>query len=188
MKKILFPLVLILSVGTIVAQENGEKGLSKSKVVEMLNKEGVLLKKEFYDIGKIPVAEFQNVIITDISSGKRFGALRVQTSTYTSTGTDTYIGTLDYDEIEDCIKSLSFFKNGLIVSIPPTYTECAFKTKDGVSFGAYLHTTKKEQYWRLFIKTKSYTDRSQKFMDIDQLDVIIDILNKALENMGEYLN
>lgn len=50
------------------AQEKKEEESSKSKTVELLKKDGVLLKKDFYDIGKVAGATFQNIVITALLS------------------------------------------------------------------------------------------------------------------------
>ena len=75
----------------------------------------------------------------------------------------------------------------MITSLPETYTECEYKTKDGVSLGAYVRTTKKERDWRIYIQTRSYTNRSQEFLSPDKLVEVISLLNKSLENLKAHL-
>lgn len=186
MKKILFMLVTLFCLSAN-AQEKKEEESSKSKTVELLKKDGVLLKKDFYDIGKVAGATFQNIVITDISTGQKTGALRIETSYYSSIGTDTYIGTLDYDELAGCIKSLSYIKDNIITTIPENYIECEYNTKDGVSLGAYLNITKKESVWKIYIQTKSYTNRSQTFMKAENISEVISLLNHSLESLKSHL-
>ena len=57
-----------------------KKNPLKAKTVELLKKDGVLLKKDFYDIGKVAGATFQNIVITDIRLVPKTGALRIETS------------------------------------------------------------------------------------------------------------
>lgn len=90
MKKILF-LLMITACLSSYAQEKQED-LSKSKTVELLQKDGVLLKKDFYQIGDVPGVNFQNIVITNVATGEKTGALRLKTSYYSSLGSDTYIG------------------------------------------------------------------------------------------------
>lgn len=186
MKKVLFMLVVLFCLSAN-AQEKKEEESSKSKTVELLKKDGVLLKKDFYDIGKVAGVTFQNIVITDISTGQKTGALRIETSYYSSIGTDTYIGTLDYDELAGCIKSLSYIKDNIITTMPENYVECEYKTKDGVSLGAYLSSTKKEKIWKIYIRTKSYTNRSQEFMKSENIIEIISLLNQSMENLKSHL-
>lgn len=186
MRKICFLLIAIFCL-SVNAQEKKQEDVSKSKTVELLQKDGVLLKKDFYDIGKVGGASFQNIVITDVSTGQKTGALRIETSYYSSIGTDTYIGTLDYDELAGCIKSLTYIKDNIITTIPENYVECEYKTKDGVSLGAYLSTTKKEKTWKIYVQTKSYTNRSQTFMKAENISEIISLLNQSLESLKSHL-
>lgn len=187
MKKIALLLMTLFCL-SISAQEKKQEDVSKSKTVELLQKDGVLLKKDFYDIGKISGVTFQNIVITDISTNQKTGALRIETYYYSSSlGTDTYIGTLDYDELAGCIKSLTYIKENIITSLPDNYVECEYKTKDGVSLGAFVRTSKKEKEWNIYIQTKKYTSRSQEFMKAEKIDEIISILNQSLENLKSHL-
>ena len=187
MKRFLFMMAVLFLAFSANAQGNKQEEVSKSETVQLLQKDGVLLRKDFYDIGKVEGVTFQNIIITDISTGEKTGALRLETSYYSSIGTDTYIGTLDFDELEGCIKSLTYIKDNVITSLPEYYTECEYKTKDGVSLGAFIRTTKKERFWRIYIQTRSYTNRSQEFLDSEKLNEVILLLNKSLDNLKAHL-
>lgn len=189
MKKLLFVLAsLTMLAFTAYAQdkqnEENEDG-SKSKTVELLQKDGILLKKDFYNIGKVGEVDFENIVLTDVSTGNKTGALRIKTYYYSSVGLDTYIGTLDYEELAGCIKALEYIKNSIITSMPENYVECEYRTKDGVCLGSYLKANKKNKEWRIYIQTKRYTNRSQEFLGIDKIDEIISLLNKSLENLNE---
>ncbi|MCD8182781.1 MAG: hypothetical protein LUE99_06505 [Bacteroides sp.] len=145
MRNVLFMLIALFCLSAN-AQEKKQEDASKSKTVELLKKRRCSFeKKDFYDIGKVAGATFQNIVITDISTGTKTGALRIETYYSSSLGTDTYIGTLDYDELAGCIKSLTYIKDNIITSIPENYVECEYNTKDGVSLGTYLNITKKRK-------------------------------------------
>lgn len=75
----------------------------------------------------------------------------------------------------------------MITSLPGIYTECEYKTKDGVSLGAYIRTTPKERGWRIYIQTRSYTNRPQEFLSSNKLVEVISLLNKSLENLKAHL-
>lgn len=159
---------------------------SNSKTVELLKKEGVLLKKDFYDIEKVGGASFQTIIITDVSTGEKTGALRI----ITSDASLTYIGTLDFDELDGCISSLEYIKNNILTNKFDNYMECEYNTRDGVSFGVYCRNSnisKYEKVWGLYIQTKSYTDRSFVSFKVNKLDDIIVCLKKAYSNLKENL-
>ena len=93
MKKFILLLALVMTCSALPAQD--ETNNSKSKTVELLEKDGVLLQKDFFDIGRVGGVSFQTIVITNLSSGEKTGALRVITE-YSSS---SYIGTLDFDEL-----------------------------------------------------------------------------------------
>lgn len=184
MKKILLLMMTALMCLTIKAQDTIPN--TKSKTVELLGKEGVLLKKDYHDIGKVGNVSFQTIIITDISTEEKTGALRI----ITSDASLTYIGTLDSDEMEGCISSLEYIKNNIISNAYDNYMECEYKTRDGVSFGVYCRNSninKNDKVWGLYIQTKSYTNRSFASMKVNRIADIIEYLKKAHSNLQENL-
>ena len=126
MKKLLLLLLIVIPLG-LSAQEEKEQP-SKSKTIMFQEKSGVIIEKKFYDIegAKVQGVAFQNIIVTDLSTGEKQGALRLKTSYYSSAlkQTETFIGTLDYDELTACIQSLEYMQQNVINQTPTTYTEC----------------------------------------------------------------
>ena len=53
MKNVLFMMAAIFLTISANAQANKQEEVSKSETVQLLQKDGVLLRKDFYDIGKI---------------------------------------------------------------------------------------------------------------------------------------
>ena len=78
MKRFLFMMAVLFLAFSANAQGNKQEEVSKSETVQLLQKDGVLLRKDFYDIGKVEGVTFQNIIITDISTGEKTGALRLE--------------------------------------------------------------------------------------------------------------
>lgn len=183
MKKLLF-MMAVLFLGISANAQDSKQEESKSTVVKLLKKDGVLLRKDFYDIGKVDGVTFENIIITDISTGEKSGALRLKTFHYSSLGTDTYIGTLDFDELSGCIKSLTYMKNNIMTSTPENYTECEYRTKDDVCLGAYLE---KENTWSIYVKTRDYINDSREVLNSGKIDDIIRLLNNSLDNLKAHL-
>lgn len=155
---------------------------SKSKAIEFSKKDGALIKKEFYDVGVVKGIEFQVLIMTDELSKEKIGALRIKTSRYSSSGTDEYVGTLDFDEIDACLKSLGYLQSNIISSTPPTYTECGYATKDDVQIGAYSSDKKG---WVIYIQTKGYTTRSLAFIDLKDFPSVIESITTAKAKIQE---
>ena len=179
-KLVLFLSLAFLSVCSF-AQDKVKEDVpeSKSDAVAFLTKEGTFLKKDFYDLKTVKGVEFQVLVMTDVNNGKKIACLRLITKYKGSYSSDTYIGTLDYDELDECINALTHISNVLMPTTPETYTEVSYKTKDGVEIGAYCEAGKNK--WTIFVKTKSYTSRSTEWFGSDNLPILISRLTEAKE-------
>lgn len=166
MKK-LFLLFLFLP---ILAYSQEKEPESKSKTIEFTSKEGALYQKEFEDIGKTGGVIFKNIYITDLIGNRVISALRLENSYYIGSGNSIdYVGTLDADELEGCIKALKYLKDNILTATPSLYTEIEYKSRDGVLIGAYSS----KGSWTLFIQTKSYTQKSLTSIKIGEIDNLI---------------
>lgn len=175
-KVILFLLLSIfVSAASFAQAQKDDVPESKSKAVEFMTADGSFLVKEFYDLQKIKGVECQVLIMNNIVSGKKMGCLRLETQYRSQYSSDSYIGTLDSDELDACIQSLEYIKNTLLPSAPTVYTEAEYKTNDGVKFGAYYSKNK----WTAFVYTKGYTNRSAVFLDVENIDSFINVMNQA---------
>ena len=170
---LIFLLSFVLMSNGAFAQESKEE--SKSKTVEFMAGCGSLMKKEFYDLPKVKSVENQVLIITNVLTGKKVGCLRVETSYYNGHSSDSYIGTLDYEELDACVKSLTYIKDELLNSTPEVYTEAVYKTLDNLKLGAFYSNNK----WTAFVYTKGYTSRSAEFLDSSNITTFIEVMNQA---------
>lgn len=188
MKKIIFSLLLLIVFGCTSYSQNNkpEEDISSSKTIAFLSKDGSFVKKEFYDIGKVKGVECQVLILTDVVKNEKIGCLRLETRYSSSYSEDSYIGTLDYDEIDACIQSLNCIKDNLINTIPDTYTEAEYKTRDGVKIGTYYNSSK--QSWVVYVYTKGYTNRSAEFFNSDNLSQMILVMQTAKQKINEELS
>lgn len=186
LKHIIPTIVLALIMASpVLAQQKKEEEASSSKTLEFMAKDGSLLVKEFYDLATIKGVKCQVLIIKDIVANKKIGCLRLETAYYSSysSSPDTYIGTLDSDEIDACIKSLKYLKDNLLSQPADTYTEAGYKSRDKVEIGAFYSVEK--QNWSAYVQTKSYTTRSMKFFDANNLDSLASEMEKAKELIAE---
>jgi len=166
MKKLLILLFLL----PMLAYSQEKEPESKSKTIEFTNKEGAFYQKEFEDIGKIEGVSFKNIYITDLIENRVISALRLENSYYIGSGSSVdYIGTLDADELEGCIKTLDYLKENILATSPSLYTEIEYKSRDGVLIGAYTS----KGLWTLYIQTKSYTQKSLTRIKISEIDKLI---------------
>lgn len=186
MKKIFVIIALLLCCFLSFAQiEKNTEDKSKSKVLEFLSKDGSFILKEFYELGTVKGVKCKVLILTDVVKNEKIGCLRVEKSHYVSLnyGIDTYIGTLDYDELDACIKSIKYIQETLLPFTPEVYTESEYKTRDNVKVGAYFDVNKKE--WTAFMYTKGYTTKSAEFFDSSNLTDLCNIMEKAKDMIAD---
>ncbi len=176
MKKILLSVIFIAIALVSFSQETTTQPESQSKSVEFLSKNGSFILKEFYDVGKVGGVTCQVLIMTDIKDNTKLGCLRLETSYSSSYSTDTYIGTLDLDELDACIQSLQYITNNLLSTTPTTYTEAEYKSRDRVKLGAYYNERKAT--WTTYVYT-TYSSRSCEFLDKSGLSSLIGIMQNA---------
>ena len=181
MKKLFFLLVLLCSVAVSNAQEK-ETEKSQSNAVLFEQSIGSLIRKDFYNLPKVRGVENQVLILTDILTGKKIGCLRIETKPFSSSN-ETYVGRLDFDELDAAIKSLSYIKETVLPTTPDVYSEIVFQSKDDVKLGTYFN--EKTKKWVVFIYTKSYTSRSATFCDETELSEMIEIMKTAKDKIQE---
>lgn len=170
--------IALLSVPTnVFAEDEVKDEVSKSTTVEFLKRDGLLLLKEFYPEVNIGGVKFQVLILTDVVTGQKRGCLRLETKQISQYTSDTYIGTLDSDELAACIQSLNYIKNSLCMTIPKHYEECEYRSRDGVVIGAYYSERKSK--WEVYVQTKSYTTRSMKTINIEDVYRVISTMENA---------
>lgn len=183
MKKYFFLLVTLMLSLTSSAQEAKQEFKSESNSVEFMSKNGTFIYKEFYDLPKVKKIEFQVLIMTDIVNNSKLGCLRLITHYNASYGNSTYIGTLDYEEIDACIQCLEKLNSEIFTSTPSTYVEAEYKTKDGVKIGAYYDEAKSA--WKSYVYTKNYTSNSAEFINSENIVKIIANLKEAKTMISE---
>ncbi|MDE7166635.1 MAG: hypothetical protein K2O17_06370 [Bacteroidaceae bacterium] len=174
---------ILLACSPILAQTQAKDEIpeSRSKSLEFLKVDGTFIVKEFYDLQKVKGVGCQVLIMTNTVSGIKMGCLRLETNYRSQYSNDSYIGTLDSDELDACIQSLEYIKNTLLPSNPEVYTEAEYKTIDGVKFGAYFNKGK----WTAFVYTKGYTSRSSEFLGADNIDSFIEVMRQAKQLITE---
>ena len=179
MKKFLFYVLLTLMYFPTYAQEMDSKE-SKSELVEFFSKDGVFLRKDFYDIGNIGGIEFKNVIFTYVSTGEKRGGMRISTSS--SAG--ERIGIIDGDELDKCIEALEYMKDEISHPVPENDVEFQYTSKDGMRIGAYvfLHLGR-TRMWRIFIQLNIYNEDSTINLKPESMEKLIAVIKLSREKM-----
>ncbi|MBM6993560.1 MAG: hypothetical protein I3J02_09910 [Prevotella sp.] len=185
MKKILLMLMLALSISCMAQNAKVDAEKSESKSVAFMASSGSFMKREFIDITTIKGVEYQILIMTDLLTNHKMGCLRLTTeytSSYSSSS-DTYIGTLDYDELDACIQCLTKLQSDILPSQASVYTEIEYKSRDGVKLGAYYN--EKKSAWQAYVYTKGYTSRSASFFNSENIPSILDAMRQAKTMIAE---
>ena len=180
MKKLFILLVLLCSVAVSNAQEK-ETEKSQSKAVLFEQSIGSLIRKDFYDLPKVRGVENKVLILTDILTGKKIGCLRIETKPFSSSNT-TYVGTLDFEELDAAIKSLSYIKETVLPTTPDVYSEIVFQSKDDVKLGTYFNEKTKKWVFSIYTTIKLYSETK---CDVTQLSEMIEIMKTAKSKIQE---
>ena len=181
MKKYILLILSMVISATCLAQEESDK--SKSKTIEFMSQGSSLIKKEFYDLGKVKGIGCQVLIVTNLLNDAKLGCLRLETKYQGYSSSETYVGTLDYDEIDDCLNSINYICENILPSVPSVYTETEYSTRDNIEVGAYYSESKSS--WTAYVYTKNYTSRSVEFFDSESLSSLAEIMQRAKMMISE---
>ena len=151
MKKIL-NILIVLFMATGAYAQSLVSG-SSSKTLQLLEADGSFLVKSFYDLATVKEVDCKVLIITDAFSGKKMGCMRLETKPSAARSKETYVGTLDADELDACIQALSYMKENLLLS------SC--------------------EEWTAYILTKNDTSQSMKLLDAESLELLKEEMVKA---------
>lgn len=190
MKKLILFLFLAVFIYPAISQVNAPE--SKSKSVEFSARSGSLIKKDFYKLNcNLKGVLFEVLTMKDINKNEKMACLRITTSSYSSGGgTESFVGTLDTDELDACIKSINYIKDSLMNTLPAVYTECEFKTNDNVRFSAFYSEKSafnSDKVWNITIKT-TYRSASSVFFSIEKIDDLLAVLIDAKSTIVTGLN
>ena len=185
-KTILLAILAITAFIPSFAQE-ADKPESKSNTVLFQERGNSLMERKYFDIGTIPGVEFQNIVISNVQSGEKVGALRLITSDYSSVlkRSETFIGTIDSDELESFIKALEFMNNIVNTQdITEVDTEYEFRSRDNVRICIF---TSRKKSWEMVIQPVQYSNRSSLYLKADKMPEIIELTKKAKAQLDEAL-
>lgn len=162
---VLLALVLSCSMVTAFAEAAAE---TESEFQRVLLKKGSLIIKEFIDYGEVEGMVFQTACLTDVETGEKFYALRIETSYYNSKyDNGIAVGVMDADEIDDAIATLEYVKEH--ITEMKDYSEIVYEATSGMQVGAF-HSDISSPSNQVFIKVSS---DSTKFFDVSKIDTLI---------------
>ena len=174
MKKII--LSLFLSSSLNVYSQEIKKDIEQTKSEKFSQRSGTLLQKDFIDLGQIGGTEIKILKISDLNNNESNSSVRFEKQGY-GTYADTYINTIDKDEVDGLIISIKNLLNNVLKSTPTTYTEVTYSSRGGFSLGTYFEVKKSK--WTNFIKVEKYTSKSMAILNEADLQSLLSLLEQA---------
>lgn len=150
-----------------------EKELSNAEKFSQMS--GTLIQKEFITIGKVRDIEVQVIFYTDVINNVKRSGLRFEFILMKSYGDDSKVAILDPDEVDGLIKSVKIMLDRFLSSTCDNYTEISFYSRGGFEAGCYGDNNK----WRTFLKLEKYDSDSYKFLNTQDFEQLLDILEKS---------
>lgn len=175
MRTIIALITSILFSTVSIAQIDKEKEIERSNIEKFSNRSGVLIQKEFEDIGSIKKCQVQIAVFTDLISNQVTKGVRFEYEYKNSYTSDTKLALLDEDEISSFITSLTLIKEKVLPSSPTNYTEVSYKSRSGFEGGCF----KSKNSWSIYIKLEKYDSNSYVFMDQQDIDTLLDLMKLA---------
>lgn len=187
MKKTILLVMLAITAFIPSFAQEADKPESKSNTVLFQERGNSFMERKYFDFEPIFGVEFQNIVITNVQSGEKIGALRLISGEYSKVlnRPESFIGTLDSDELESFIKALEFMQNVVNTKeVTDVNTEYEFRSRDNVRVCIF---TSRKKVWELVIQPVQYSNRSSRYMKADKLPEIIEQVKKAKAQLDEAL-
>lgn len=142
-------------------------------------KSGTLISKEIDKVGNVKTTVLDIVRYVDLFTKEKMSALKFTIASVGKYSIETITAYVDSDEIEDMLKSLSIIKDDVTTKTPVNYTEATFKSRSGFEVGCYFE----KGAWALYVKLNIYDSKSIKMLEISDLPLLIEQLEKAKNMM-----
>ena len=175
MKNLIISILLVFFSLASFSQQQTVKQLSKGE--EFSQQSGALIEKQFNTVGTVKGIEIAVAKVNDLISGKKISFVRFEYVAHESYGSDTKVGSLDVDELDALIKSLKILLSDIFTTTREVYTEVNFKSRSGLSAGAYFNVEKKK--WVTYIQLDQYDSNSDVFMTTEDFTQLQSLLEKA---------
>jgi len=178
MKKTIFICVLIVFSLPILSQ-NKQKEATQAE--QFSSQAGVLMERQFYEIGKIKALQVKVLKFKDLNSSASKSSLRFEYDYKSSYSNDTKIAALDFDEIDGLIKSIKNLQTNVFTSIKEVYTEVTFTSRSGFEAGAY-YTTEKNK-WTAYVQVEKNDRNSMIFLVPEDFETLLSLIEQAKAKM-----
>lgn len=174
MKKVFLTIVLFATSFIAHSQEKKEAVLTQAE--QFSAQAGLLIEKQFLDVGKVNSVKLQIMSIKDLNSNTVKTALRFEYDYKSSYTSDTKVATLDKDELDALIVSMKNLQTNVYPTTRDNYTEVTFKSRTGFEAGSYFDIGKG---WKSFLKLEKFDKNSMIFFNNEEFITLIPLLEQA---------
>lgn len=189
MKRVFFIFSMVCCLNIVIGQANNDEE-KLSQIEKFAAQEGVILKREYKNIGWSGNTQLVTAVITNLETGEKQKGLRFEmnrksnrTSGYLEVA---YIFFLDEEEIADLIQAAT--KLNEITQVPidkpkliKDYVEYEYKNKSGFALGTYYDNTK----WQSYIKFYDFVKKPKDFLGKNGFEKLIPLLKTSLEELSK---
>lgn len=175
MRKIIVLVILSIVSLSVFAQQPKLKEQETSNAEKFSERAGLLIQKEFVEVGVLKKCELKVIHYTDLMSTQKTSALKFEYEHKSSYTSDTKAAVLDADEIDGLIKSIKLIQEKIYPSNPPNYTEVSFKSRSGFEAGCFWS----KNNWSAYMKLEKFDSNSFVFMDKEDLIKLLSLLEQA---------
>jgi len=179
-RKIILPLLIVLLFGNQLIYGQGEiKGQEVSNIELFSIKSGVLIQKEYKNIGDFKNCKVEVLKVKNIIDGSQINGVRLSLIVSNNYSSSEKAALLDKDEVVALLKSIDLIIYQIIKSVKEDYTEVVYKSRGGFSAGCYWSEGK----WTGFLKLKDYDCDSSIYFNANLFAGLKPILKEALTQM-----
>lgn len=179
MKKIATLICWLSITGLAYSQE--KKEVQTTLAEQFSSQAGILIEKQFIDIGKVKGISVQVMKVKDLNDGSSKSALRFEYEYKSSYSTDTKIATLDLDEIDGLLKSMNSLITNVFPSTREVYTEVTFISRTGFKAGAYYDNERKR--WTPYFKLEKFDSNSSVYVSNEDFSNLLKLIEEAKAKM-----
>jgi len=170
--KIIIVGLLLLTTNVTFSQT---KELELSNAEKFSTKSGLLIQKEYLEIGSIKGVNIKVVHFTDLINNKKRSALKFEYESIGKYASTTKTAILDPDEIDVLIRSITIIQNKIFPKSALNYTEVSFKSRGGFEAGCFLS----KDSWSTYLKLEKHDKDSYVFLEKEDFPTLLKQLEVA---------
>ncbi|WP_427872294.1 hypothetical protein [Flavobacterium sp. MMS24-S5] len=178
MKKTILTFILF-SFSLFIFSQNKQKEATQAE--QFSSQAGVLMERQFYEIGKIKALQVKVLKFKDLNSSATKSSLRFEYDHKSSYSSDTKIAALDFDELDGLIKSIKNLQTNVFTSTKEVYTEVTFTSRSGFEAGAYYTTDKNK--WTAYVQVEKNDRNSMIFLLPEDFATLLSLVEQAKTKM-----